>query len=200
MVSDGLAAKAALANELSPLEAEALTVMGGLRKGTAARDTVWPGTDIAIRMEVISDSDVQSSVAAAFRRFLSIGLPLPKDDITIAPDFENEVMLQVLWRACRDPRDRTRPAAASADAMRDVTTVAQRVAAYRVYRDLENEVDPDAETLTEELRDAILDAIKKKDAARLRAYGSRTLSSFLLSGAVPPWTAPTGSSPSSSSG
>lgn len=169
--------------EASALSQEATSRWAKMRKGRKfTRDTVWPEEpDIPIALRVLTFSEVQESVADAARRFRELELPLPAQDITFAEDFQDEIMTQLLWRGCRDVNDHSKPACLSVKEMRDCTTIAQRSACYKEYRDLEDEIDPDPESMSAEVIDEIRDAIKKKQLDRLKSYGSTSLASFLLS-------------------
>lgn len=75
---------------------------------------------------------------------------------------------------------------------------------WRIYCDFATEADPVGAPLTETEIGELIDAVKKKDARLLRAYGSRMLSLFLLvmgdrlSISVTPKSPPTESSSESS--
>jgi hypothetical protein len=129
-------------------------------------------------LRVLSCSEVQECQAAAYVRFRELGIPV--DVISLAL-FEDEVLVQILYRACRDPEDPDRLAfCADAADLRDHTTVDERAALFALYRDFCAEQDPDPGELTAELIQEIDEHIKKKDESRLRSYGSPVLVTYLL--------------------
>ena len=68
------------------------------------------------------------------------------------------------------------------------------------YKDVKQRLDPtNSVTLTEDEAAELVDAFKKKDSQQLRSFGSVTLVSWLLSGAVQLSSSPTPSSKSSDS-
>ena len=168
--------------------------------------TTWPGTTKPICLQVLSKDGVQLAQAAAVKRFRELELPLPGEDLTFLEDFQEELCVQLLWRACRrawsDEATGERrwdvryPACPSADELRRSTTVDQQLAMYAEYRDLENLHNPDPDTMPAELLEQLVEAVKKKHETRLRSFGSSTLARFLLSGAVQLVSSPAGSSSS----
>lgn len=161
-------------------EAQAMSRLAKMRIGRRQFKTVgWPGSsDLGCKLQVITCSETQECYAAAVARFKQLELPL--NEYT-AEQFADEIVTQLLTRACRDAENPDRPFAIDADDLRDNTTVDERAAMMIRYRDFAREIDPDpTEMSAEDVRD-ILDAIKKKDKATLCIYGSPTLATFLLS-------------------
>lgn len=165
-------------------EAKALSRLGELRRGkTVFQDMVWPGLDLPFKLQVLTDSEQQECLADAHRRFERLNIPIGPMTID---DFESEIVVQVLHRACRDPEtpwDAT--FAASADDLRENVNARQRQAVFDCYVDLQERHNPRAGAISAELHAEILEAVKKKDRSRLREFGSDSLASFLLTSAAP---------------
>lgn len=174
-------------------EARAESRLAKLRRGKLEyKRARWPRSDDECLLRVLTCSEVQECQAHAFRRFKELDIPVVPATMSL---FEDECLTQVLFRGCRDPNDPERLTyAIDVDDMRDNTTVDERAAMYTVFRDLCEEQDPDPETVSPELLRQIEEAVKKKDAALLRGFGSSALVSFMLSTDSPPSSSPTGSS------
>ena len=159
-------------------QATAATRLALMRRGKReVRDATWPGTHLPVKLVVLSCSEVQECHAEAIARFERLRIPL---DVYSVQLFQDELLTQVLFRGCRDPEDIDQPFAESADDLRDNTTVDERAAVYDVYRDFQASVDPAPGEMDQELLETILDLVKKKDGARLKAIGLSGLVSFLL--------------------
>jgi hypothetical protein len=150
------------------------------------RLTRWPQLDFDVLLRVLSNADTQACHARAIARFADLKIPI--DAIVTANLFQDEIVLQVIHEACRDPEHPEQTYAVDADDLRENTTNRQREAMMEIYADFAAEVDPDAEQMSSELVGGIVDAIKKKDSVRLKSYGSRALATFMLSSVSPPST------------
>ena len=154
------------------------------RKSTEYRAATWPGLDLPLKLRLLSNADVQLCHAAALARFEAIGIPT--DKMLSVDLFEDEVMLQVLHRACRDPEKPDELTFADdADDLRENTTVDQRAEMFTLYRDFQADYDPRLDAMPAAVVEQIVEALKKKDQRLLRSFGARALSSFLLSGGNP---------------
>lgn len=148
------------------------------------RPATWPGLGIACRMRVLSCSEVQECQAAAFVRFQDIKLPIDVYSISL---FEDEVITQLLHRACRDqdnPQEQT--FAIDAQDLRENTNVDQRAAMFEIYKEFADSVDPSPLDMAPEEVRTILEAIKKKDRITLSSFGLRALVTYLLTTASQP--------------
>lgn len=171
---------------------EAASRLGKLRGGKRLfKDLRWPGEDdLPLKMRVLSCSELQECQSAAWHRFMTPrdqgGLGLDPTLITNMQIFNDEVVTQVLYLACRDPENTAASLAGSVDEMRDETSIDERAAMFNAYLDWQAEIDPAPEQLTPELNREIVELLKKKDRTALSALGGRTLVSFLLSMDSPP--------------
>lgn len=149
-------------------------------------DIVWPGlvdTDgspVTVKLKVLTCDQIQWAHARAIVRFTEV-LKIPIDSPHTIELFEDEVRLQVLFDACRDPADPKKPFAVDDADMRENTTAELRELMFDRYVDHARKVDPALEELSDEETKEVIAALKKKDRVTLVAFGSRTLASFLLS-------------------
>lgn len=155
------------------------------------RDFTWPGGALPCRIRVLTNSEIQLSVAGAMKRWADLGVELAP---IMANDFADEVVTQRLWRGLEDPE---RPIAGdrwgrclrlfdTVDEFRDLTTAAERAAVYDRYVDLDEETDPALGELDADTMRRIEDAVKKKDEQGLRGFGASTLRRWLLTTVSPP--------------
>lgn len=157
-----------------------------LQRGRQTHRVRWPrkdgqGPEILVR--VLSRTETQECVADARRRFEDLKIPV---DALSLDAYQDEVLVQILYRSCRDPEAPERSIFVDVGDCRDNTTVDEQAAMYLIYRDWQREEDPDAAEITvDELRDIEI-TVKKKDLNLLKRFGSRALATYLLSMAGPP--------------
>ncbi len=161
------------------------------------RDVQWPGGAVTaiVRVRVPTAALRQAGHAAAHERFAALGLD-PAAAIN-GEEFFHEVVTQFLARVLEDPArpiigdplGRCEPWFEDVDQARETFTHEERAELWRIAADLVRESDPDfpAETPAEEVA-AILEALKKKDRARLKGFAINSLVSCMLSMACPPAT------------
>lgn len=172
--------------ESATANARAESRLAKMRRGKSElRVVVWPGISdaegqpVAVALRVLSCGEVQECHAEANRRFLDLRLPI--DSVHTVSLFEDEVMLQLLVRACRNvERPHDEPFAIDAADMRENTTVDERAAMFSLYRDFASEVDPAPDKMSGAEFDEIIELVKKKAEGTLLGLGSRKLVSFLL--------------------
>jgi len=169
----------------------------------SARKT-WPGSErlasgpIEFVFEPISCSEALRCKGMARAVLVDAGL---KVDAYSLEDYEDECILQMLSRVCKQPplndgdTRPLRPLAVDAEDMRDHTRPEDRAVVFLWYRDFAaaTAYDPAVETLTAEVIRDIAELVKKKDARTLsNRYASPELATYLLTTADPPSTSPTG--------
>jgi len=147
-------------------------------------DKKWPGFDAPFKLRVLRGDEQQECYAAAYSRFKQIGLP-PENLQCVVP-YEEELMVQLLFRACRDADDPAKPFALDEDDLRANTTADQRGIVTRWYGDLRAQNSPDFAELSQGEYEAIKVAVKKKDRASLLGFGSFGLVTYLLTTAPQP--------------
>jgi hypothetical protein len=137
---------------------------------------------IPCKLQVLNDEEFQEAISAAHERFRQLKIPV---DGMNADDFEGEVSVQVLARACRDQDNPEKTTfALDADDLRRNASPWERGEVSKLWATFQERHNPLHELLPEE-RESIVDAIKKKDGARLRGFGVDSLVSFLLTSASP---------------
>ncbi len=140
---------------------------------------------IPMKLQVLSDHEMQQAIAAAHARLAELKLVVGQYTVD---ELETETSVQVLALACRDNDQPEKVAfATDADDLRRNTTPWERgevVDAWRPWQERRNPLRP----LTAEERQAITVELEKKSAPTLRAFGADMLVSYLISSASPPST------------
>jgi hypothetical protein len=144
----------------------------------------WPGINAECSMKILSSTEVLACYAAAYHYFRDV-LDVEVNAMTYS-QFEEEILTQILFRACRDPQNADQTFATDVDDMRDHTTPDERAAVFTLYNDFRAEHDPDASEMTPALVRELDELVKKKDAATLRGFGSPVLVNYLLTTANRP--------------
>lgn len=196
------------------VKAEAVRRLSTMRKGKRQYlDAVWPGDEqlpdsdpekLHFKMAVLSCTEIRDCHFAAYHEFVRANVD-PTQQINIQM-FEDEVITQVLSRACLDRVEVSpgvfgagEPIASSAEDMRDATTADERTAVFDLYMAWQSEVDPAPEAMNPELLREILALVKKKDRLGLKGLGLNLLVNFMLSTADQPPSSATGKSEASPS-
>ncbi len=156
-----------------------------LRKGKAAfRSVRWPGAgddEQPFALVPLACDELQDAYAAAYQRFEQIKLPIT---MYTADDFHSETNMQVLLRAMVLLDDDGQPTKEQLfvddDELRAMLKPEIRNALADEYLQLQQEVDPDPETMSQELLDKIDDLVKKKDVVQLSATNSVTLAAYII--------------------
>lgn len=162
-------------------ESALAALMGGKRQ-LEPKFIVLPGLNAPAVLAVLSQTETGICRANAFLYVSGLGVD-PNAKVMVDLYFD-EVTVEILARALRDPRDQengfARPFARDAQELRDLFTADQRAAAFDLFINYQREIDPAAEDVTEEQALEILEHVKKKDARALTGLGSFSLASFLL--------------------
>jgi hypothetical protein len=135
---------------------------------------------------VLTRGEKQGCLARAHKRFAA-ELELPAA-LRNYMDLEDELVVQCLALAMRDPEDHGRPFAKSPEEMRDLLTVDELNDLWNRYGDFEDEVNPDLDG--SEVWPAIEQALKKKDLRALMSCGCVGLASYMLTMAHPQSSSP----------
>lgn len=174
----------------------AISKFGLIRKGKRATSSPrhWPATEGAepFVFRVLTCTELQESHAGAYVRLTDLKLN-PNETVNLAL-FHDELATQILVRACRDAASPDRAFFDGPEVLRDHTTSDERALVVDWFSAFQADIDPSPKDLSPDVAAAIVELIKKKDAAGLSAYGSERLALYLLSTASPPSTSPTGSS------
>jgi hypothetical protein len=165
--------------------------LGDLSKGRREYlQAAWPANaqlgrpaSIPCKLQALSDEEFQEAIAAAHERFRQ--LKIPADGMN-ADDFEGEVSIQVLARACRDDdKPETTTFALDADDLRRSSSPWERGEVSKLWAAFQERRNPIYALLPEE-RARIAEALKKKDGASLRGFGVDSLVSFMITSESPP--------------
>lgn len=164
---------------------EALAGTGAVVKRTV---TVPLGAGVPAAMRLLGhDEQVLATVQMA--------IALRDVDLTIdwlwKDLVEQERARQYMAIALRDPNDPDKPLGTLEDWRHPSITGPVLIRLWLEYADMVQEYDPAGDQLDEVDARGIADAIEKKSAPRLVAFGSAKLASFLLSTAGRPATSPT---------
>lgn len=167
--------------------------LGDLTKGRREYlQIAWPANaqlgrpeSIPCKLQALTDEQFQEAIAAAHERFRF--LKIPHDGMN-ADDFEGEVSVQVLARACRDnDKPETTTFALDADDLRRNASPWERGEVSKLWAKFQERHNPMHALLPEE-RASVLEALKKKDGMTLRGFGVDSLVTFLLTSDSPPST------------
>lgn len=142
----------------------------------------WPNTDLDVAIIVLTGDEVEACHLSAYKRFVEDhGIKPEAVACTALIDaHQEEVYLQLLHRACRDPKDLSKTFAMDADDLRANTTLDERrlvVGYYNAHCEIYN---PEPSKLTDEEVDAVLSAAKKGERHRLLGFGPHVLATCLL--------------------
>lgn len=142
----------------------------------------WPNTDLDVAIIVLTGDEVEACHVAAFKRFVEEhGIkPEAVSSIALIDAHQDEVYLQLLHRACRDPKDLARTFAQDADDLRANTTIDERRLVVGYYQAHAEVYNPEPSSLTDEEVEAVLAAAKKGERRRLLAFGPHVLATCLL--------------------
>jgi hypothetical protein len=180
----------------APAELRVAAVLAGARVHVPV---VIPRTSLQGQMRLLTRRE-ESALALEVASWLA-GLDVRGDHLgaTGRMPVSSETAVRLLAVAIRDPGDPAKPLASLEEWLE--ADDAQIGELYRRYTDLVAELDPEAVDLTPAEAAAIADAVKKKDATALLAFGSSRLSAFMLRSASQPATsatAPSSGGPESS--
>lgn len=133
---------------------------------------------IPMKLQVLSDDEMQQAIAAAHARLRDLKLDVGQ---YTADELESETCTQVLALACRDNDDPAKVSfAVDVDDLRRNSTPWERGEVIDAWRPWQERRNPLRVLLPEE-RQALDESVKKKDAVTLRACAVDMLVSYLLS-------------------
>lgn len=146
-------------------------------------DVTVPRTTVAGRMRVLTRSESKQVRAEARRDCIAHGV---RDDamLEMGRDFMEEVATRTIALAVRQPGNEALALAPLEDWQQ--CDDEQIAALWQNYKDLEESLDPIEVGCSDAESTLIADAAKKKDAIRLRSFGSRKLAAYLATSVDPP--------------
>jgi hypothetical protein len=147
----------------------------------------WSEVEVPFVWRRLSVRGKQAAIDAATKRFRELEIP---PELRSYADWEEELALQVLHRAMRDPGDPgtdsnpfPKTLANTADELGEFLDEDTRDLLAIEYRDFEDEHSPDNAAPSQAELDALESAIEKKDLRVLNSFGPRTLRHWLLTSA-----------------
>jgi hypothetical protein len=182
------------------VEAEARSALARFRQGRRlVGEGKLPDTGEVFAWRLLSGAEEDAAVSNAVKRLADLGVPT---ELRAYADLEEALTWEVLALAMRDPEPASapdgtllpQPFAKDSLELRDFLSVTEREILAADYGDFAESVDPDPMDIEPAVLVAIDDAVKKKQAGNLTAFGSRALASYLLIMDNPPSTSPTGKS------
>jgi hypothetical protein len=142
--------------------------------------TTWPGGTVAIEIEVLSSIELDEAIVAASLKVADL---YGKNDGVgvqeVMQSTERHKMIQIVWRALKEPGSPDR-VFKTADDLGRLATDDEIFALFMAYCAHKTSVDPEFSGLTKQEIDAIEAAIKKKDAIQLRLIASGSPRESLL--------------------
>lgn len=171
------------------------TAMSKIRPRIARGELVTLPLYGEVWMQIIGSQVMEEIEAATFRQMEAHGLP---PVMLHLGTYNLHRFRRILAHAVRDAKNHDEQFGTLDEWAEEPDTVL--AAGIALYKDTKARLDPTTSAeLSDEDAAEILDAFKKKDSEQLRSFGSATLVTWLLSGAVQLSNSPTPSSKSSDS-
>lgn len=158
----------------------ASAIAGWVLTSRVFREITVPRTEVKARMRLLTRAETQQVDADAMTWLADRGYKVAPDASSRAPvtEWHMEIAFRSVAIAVRDMASDTPLAPLETWRECDDKQIEQL---WSRYQDLEEELDPlEAGNLDDAQVDLLVAAVKKKDVAVLRSFGSRTLARFLL--------------------
>ncbi len=177
----------------APIASFATRMAAKLVNGRRGEDVNLPVLGPA-RVEILGAVETQEVESSVYKAMAAHEI---EQNVITVDRFELERAYRTLARSVRDPEDKSKVFGTVDEwGALDNDVI---VAAWQVYGDVRERLDPLSTPLTADERVMIEIAVKKKDAVLLRTFGTVKLCAWLASTDVLPSTSPPPSSPSSES-
>lgn len=118
----------------------------------------WPGTEQKVALKILSQQDLQDASFAAERLFKSQKIDT---NLMTANDYEQEKVVQILYRALKDPEKTSEPLCGSVSAFRTMITSKELDILSGHYVAFETECSPSPDKLSSDEFDRLLSEVKK---------------------------------------
>lgn len=118
----------------------------------------WPGTDQKVALKILSQQELQDASFAAERLFKSQKV---ETNLMTANDYEQEKVVQILYRALRDPERTSEPICGSVSTFRCNITSKELDILSGHYVAFETECSPSPDRLSSDEFDKLLSEVKK---------------------------------------
>lgn len=165
-------------------ESAGVSLIERLRKGTAhSKEINWPGSNERLIMRVLSCDGVQEAQSAAVKRWGDLGLEL---NLYTSDDYYSEQMIQLLARSMNRvdaPNTRLFPDAGD---LRSLISPDERSLLASEYIEIQEHANPDVANINPQTIELLRQAVKKKDAVALSAFGSSMLAIYIIGMESPP--------------
>jgi hypothetical protein len=146
-----------------------------------------PGTDVNIRIRVLTNQDILEASMAADDVWRISGNGVSMQNIKV---YEAEKDIQHLYRACTDLDGK--PLAPNITQFRRLLTVLDKEWLIEQYNALDAECNPSVDTMTDDDFDALVEAVKKNPDTALKPLNISTLRRLALFLASAPVNSQTG--------
>jgi len=148
----------------------------------------WPGTDQKVLLKVLSQKEIQDASFAAERLFNTEKIAV---NMMTTDAYETEKVIQLLYRAIRDPEKQEEPIAPSITEFRKALTKEDVEYLSEEYGTFTKDCSPNPDNISSEEFDKILVDVKKNPLSITGVnYSSTTLKKFITSLASQPVTLP----------
>ena len=159
-------------------ESAGVSLIERLRKGTNHKKTInWPGSEERLIMHVLSCDELQEAQSAATLRWDELKLEL---NLYTSDDYYSELTTQLLARAMRTIDDEKQRLFSEAAELRKLITPDERSLLSSEYIEIQQHANPDVADLNPATIEMIRQAVKKKDAVTLSAFGSSMLAIYII--------------------
>jgi phage FluMu protein gp41 len=147
----------------------------------------FPGSDVTVRVRLLTNQDVLDASLAADRIFREAGVEVSMQNVKV---YEAEKDVQHLYRACADINGG--PLAPTIADFRCQLTVSDKERLIEWYNELDAECNPSADTMTDGDFDALVESVKKNPEAVSKVSSISTLRRLARFLASPPVSLQTG--------
>lgn len=161
-----------------------------IKLGTSNSKAIkWPGTDTDVCLRILSEQDRMEALFAAERLFKSEKI---ESNLMTAEQYDNEKIIQILYRALRCMDNQEQPLASSITLFRKAITREDTKVLISEYINYEQECSPSPGNLGPEAFDKLLLDIKKNPATiSTNILSLQTAKRLLLTLVSPPQSLPT---------
>jgi phage FluMu protein gp41 len=118
----------------------------------------WPGSETKVALRILSQQDLQDAAFSAERLFKTQKI---ETNLMTANDYEQEKVVQILYRALRDPEKLSEPIVSSISAFRSMVTSKEIDILSGHYVAFETECSPSPDKLSSDEFDKLLSEVKK---------------------------------------
>jgi hypothetical protein len=149
-----------------------------IKLGTSnSKLTKWPGTEQDVCIRILSEQDRMDAIFATERLFKNDKI---ETNLVTAEAFDNEKVIQILYRALRCPESLDQPVAPSISVFRKSISREETKVLISEYINYESECSPTPGNLSDEEFDKLLRDLKKNSEQTLTSITSLSIAKKLL--------------------